>query len=433
GGPGAGPPAAHRATFDMLARHTGGQLELRRLLESTAEHLAALLQSPLTEQWLRLEIDGPAGIRLQPSAPPAEERTGEPLSDEAIARELERYLHRLVEADVFSGAVLVARDGVPLFTAAHGLADQTAGEPNRLSTRFNIASMGKMFTAVAVAQLAEQGRPAFVDTLASVLPDYPNRAVAEQITIHHLLTHTSGLGEFFGPRYQQMRDELGNLSDYLQLFADAPLAFPPGTSWSYSNAGYIVLGTVIERLAGQDYYDYVRTHIYQPAGMTRSDAFERDASLPDLAIGYAIIPNPTEGLRPEMASQPRSENTPWLGHKGTSAGGSYATVEDLLAFAGALRAHRLLSPQTTDLMVASKVESTLATAEGYGYGFVVSSLHGARIVGHGGSGPGVSTNLDLFLDHGLTAVVLSNYDGISPTASAAGPVLHKIRSMVVRA
>jgi CubicO group peptidase (beta-lactamase class C family) len=424
--------AATPATFDLLARRAGGQVEVHRVLESTEDRVVALLYPPLTEQWLQVEVGGPMAMRLQPAAPPPEALAADPPSDEAIARALEQCLGKLAAADVFSGAVLVARDGVPFFTAAYGRANQAADEPNRLSTRFNIASMGKMFTAIAIAQLVQQGRMAFTDTLAQVVPDYPNQAVAEQITIHQLLTHTSGLGEFFGPRYMQVKDQLRDLWDYVPLFADQPLAFPPGSSWSYSNAGYIVLGIVVERVSGEDYFDYIRGHLYEPAGMTRSDSFEREANVPDLALGYAIVPDPSAGLRPEMASQPRVENTAWLGIKGSSAGGGYSTVEDLLAFDSALRNHRLLSPETTDLVLTNKVETDRPTAEGYAYGFVAGTLNGACIFGHGGSGPGVSTNLDMFLGHGVTAAVLSNYDGISPTASAAGPVVHKIREMVVR-
>jgi CubicO group peptidase (beta-lactamase class C family) len=425
--------AVARATFDLMTRRAGGPAGVYRVLEAAEDRLVALLYAPLNEQWLRIEVGGPMGAGLWPAPPPPEAMTGDPLGDEAIGRELERYLGRLVAADAFSGAVAVARDGVPFFTAAYGLADRAAGEPNRVGTRFNLGSMNKMLTAVAVAQLAQQGRLAVTDTLARVLPEYPNRAGAEQITVHQLLTHTSGLGDFFGPRYLEAKDRLRTPRDYFPLFADAPLAFAPGTGWGYSNAGYVVLGAVVERVSGQEYFDYVRAHVYEPAGMTRSDSFERDAAVPDLAIGYTVLPAAAGDLRPEMAFGPRAENTPSLGVKGSPAGGGYSTVEDLLAFDRALRGHRLLSPELTDLVLTGKVGTGLGPeAVRYAYGFEEAALDGVRIVGHGGGGPGISANLDLFLDRGVTAVVLTNYDGAVPTASAAAPVAQKIRRLVVR-
>src|SRR5262249_15875642 len=151
---------------------------------------------------------GPRGMGFLPSAPPSDPAGAGQVSGDEVRLELERYLGKLAAADAFSGAVLLARDGVPLFSAAHGRANQATDEPNRLTPRFNLGSLYKMFTAVSVAQLVQQGRLAFTDTLAAVLPDYPDGAAAERITVHQLLTHTSGLGDFFGPRYMELKDNL---------------------------------------------------------------------------------------------------------------------------------------------------------------------------------------------------------------------------------
>lgn len=143
-----------------------------------------------------------------------------------------------------------------------------------------------MFTAVAIAQLAEGGKLSFSDTVGKLLPDYPNRVVAEKVTVHHLLTHTSGMGSYFNDKFFANLNNMKTVADYLPLFASDPLAFEPGTKWQYSNAGFTVLGLIIEKLSGQSYYDYVKQHIFKPAGMVNTDSYERDKDVPNLAIGY---------------------------------------------------------------------------------------------------------------------------------------------------
>ena len=137
--------------------------------------------------------------------------------------------------------------------------------------------MNKMFTSVAIAQLVAQGKMAYTDTLAKLVPDYPNQDVAKRITIHQLLTHSSGLGDYFTDVYQRTaKNTLRAVRDYFPLFVDKPLLFEPGTRFSYSNAGFMVLGAVVEKLSGQDYFTYVREHVYAPAGMKDTDAYEMD-------------------------------------------------------------------------------------------------------------------------------------------------------------
>src|SRR5262249_51688178 len=160
--------------------------------------------SPLIDSWLRLSLkvekEGEHGITqcdIHFTEPPADHRAHGKLTDAEIARALEAYVDRMASADLFSGTVLVTRDGKPLFSRACGLASRAFNVPNRLDTKFNLGSMNKMFTAVAIAQLAQQGKLSFDDTLIKVLPDYPNKEIAQKITIHQLLTHTSGLGDYF--------------------------------------------------------------------------------------------------------------------------------------------------------------------------------------------------------------------------------------------
>lgn len=319
-------------------------------------------------------------------------------------KEFQDTLNRFVEADQFSGAVLVAKDQAILFQQAYGLAHQGYHIPNQVDTKFNLGSMNKMFTAVAIAQLAEQGKLAFHDPVSKYLLDYP-REIAEKVTIHHLLTHTSGLGSYWNDRFFAVWADLRTVDDYLPLFRDDPLAFEPGEKFQYSNAGFIVLGAIIERVSGQDYFTYVREHIYEPAGMRNTDAYEMDRSTPNLALGYTHVNG--NGEREEG---PRRNNLLFHAVKGGPAGGGYSTVEDLFRFGRAFREHRLLSPESTATLLAGRVERPDKPGITYAYGWQNVTVNGHRIVGHSGGAPGICAQFDLYLDADYTVVVLSNYD-----------------------
>ncbi len=319
-----------------------------------------------------------------------------------ISRNLDAFLQKLATEGSFSGAVLLAKDGKPLFAKAYGLADREAKVPNRLDTRFNLGSMNKMFTAVAIARLAEEGKLSFTDTVGKFLPGYPNADVREKVTIHELLTHTSGLGDFWNDRFEARKDSIRTVNDYLSLFSDLPLESSPGAKFQYSNSGYIVLGAIIEKVSGQTYDDYVREHVFIPAGMKNTDALAKDHLDARTAIGYGQLTD-----KP-ATSTTLHRNTDSLPGKGGPAGGGYSTVEDMLRFDLALRSHELLSERTTELLQKGKV--AMGPAMQYGYGFGVQMVNGSRIVGHNGGAPGVSAWFDMFLDDGYTLVVLSNMD-----------------------
>jgi len=198
-----------------------------------------------------------------------------------------KTLDSLVTAGEFSGVVLVAKDGVPIFERAYGLADREARIPNTIETAFNLGSINKFFTQIAIRQLANAGKLDVDSSLARAWPDYPNQDVARRVTIRQLLQHRSGVGgNIFGAPPGKTRGDIRRLADYLPLFVNEPLLFEPGTNQRYSNAGYIVLGLLIERLSGEDYYDYVRRHIYEPAGMSRTASWTVDSLPPNPAFGY---------------------------------------------------------------------------------------------------------------------------------------------------
>lgn len=237
------------------------------------------------------------------------------------------YLDKLVKRDLFSGTVMLAKNGKPVFFKSYG-----AGNNNE--TRYNLGSIDKTFTRVAITQLRDQGKIDFDQKLRTYLPDYPSD-VADKITIGQILEHRSGLGDFFGPAYMTAdKSKIRSLRDYVPLFVDKPLEFEPGARQRYSNAGYIVLGLVVEKLTGMSYYDYVRKNIFEPAGMRSTGSWAVDENVPNRAVGLTRR-TPT-GDSPE-----RHSNRESLPGRGSSAGGGYSTASDMLRFVQALHAGKL--------------------------------------------------------------------------------------------
>lgn len=341
------------------------------------------------------------------------------VSGVTIIDELEAYLANLVAEDKFSGAVLVGRNDKILFAQAYGLASKAFNVPNRTDTKFNLASMNKMFTGVAIAQLAQQGKLSFNDRISIHLPSYPFE-VANHITIHHLLTHTSGLGSYWNSKRAATWTNLRSINDYLPLFIHEPLLSEPGSRWAYSNAGYIVLGAIIEAVSNQNYFDYVRNNIYKVAGMPNTDAYDLDYDVPNLAIGYTNL-----NAKGQTIPGPRRNNLFMHVIKGGPAGGGFSTVEDLFRFNLALRSHQLLTTRFTEVVTTGKVVVGAAPTK-YAYGFVDTQVLGNRVIGHNGNFPGISAQIDMYWNNGYTVVVLSNYD----PARGAEPVISKLRELI---
>lgn len=342
------------------------------------------------------------------------------LAEDGLNKELSAFLEKAAATDEFSGAVLVAKNGQPIFSKAYGLASKDANSPNSLETKFNLGSMNKMFTAVAVAQLAERGKLSFDDPISKHLPDYPNKAIAGRVTIHQLLTHTSGMGNYQNDKFFAELDHVRTVADLLPLFVDEPLAFEPGAKWQYSNAGYVVLGAIIEKVSGQDYFTYVKEHIFKPAGMSNTDSYEKTAHVPDLAIGYTRMDSSGQAA----PAAPRRENTPTRPARGSPAGGGYSTAGDLLKFVTALQDFKLLNKKLTEIVTTGKVEVGGPVGK-YAYGFGDKIFNGKHIVGHNGGAPGIAANLDIFPELGYVSIILSNYD-----PPAMMPVIMKVRELI---
>jgi D-alanyl-D-alanine carboxypeptidase len=334
--------------------------------------------------------------------PPSATTTSTPLASPDGIAGITAFISDLSSQDQFSGAVLVGKGDEIVWEYAHGLADREENIPNRLDTRFNLGSMNKMFTAVAILQLKEAGLLSLDDTIAAVFPDYPNPEVAGQVSIHQLLTHTSGMGDSFTEVFQANPNQFRSDQDYLPLFVNEPLQFQPGTQFSYSNAGYNVLGLIIEALSNQPYDDYIRQHIFEPSGMFESGSFSLDDEVPNLAIGYTT----QDAQRNETGVL--SRNSALMPGKGSAAGGGYSTVGDLFKFRVALFGYDLLSPADTDLLTTGKV--AYKEDSQYAYGFFDLLEAGHRMVGHSGGAQGVCSFMNTYPETGYTVIVLSNSD-----------------------
>ena len=389
-----------RSTYDM----TRG-LEFHSIEDASPNQVTALFKNKLTGRWMslqaRVEPDAPhriAGLGMRAPNPRVGAPSTKKRSDDEIRDELQTLMKKLADADVFSGTVLLARDGVPIFQGAYGMANKDFNVPNQIDTKFNLGSMNKMFTAVAVAQLVERGKLSFDDPLSKFLPDFLDPASAEKIKVKHLLTHTAGLGGFFSKAWQESSRALYRTVDdqMKRAAADERLLFEPGTRHQYSNTGMLVAGKVIEIASGQDYYDYVRENIYAPAGMLNSDCYELDKVNSNLAVGY-------QKHYDENGISFRN-NIFEHAFRGGPQGGGYSTVEDLLKFDIALRSNKLVSAESVKLLLSGKPE---LRSPRYGYGFSIDDQQ--KIAGHGGGFIGINSNLDMFLGSDWTAVVMSNY------------------------
>jgi D-alanyl-D-alanine carboxypeptidase len=388
---------------DMNFRDRTGGFDLRKLEQGSATRVSGLVQERDSDQFARFTLTVDAtephrilSLSLRAVPRPAAFAIPRLTESEAIAA-VTTQIEKNVAAAGFSGTVLVAKKAQVLFSGAYGLADREKKIPNTLDTQFRIGSMNKMFTAVAVLQLVEAGRIKLTDPVGKYITDYPNQEIATKVTIDQLLTHTGGTGDIFGPEFDTHRNELRTLKDYIALYGKRGPEFEPGSQWRYSNYGMVLLGVVIERVTGQSYYDYVQEHVYKPAGMALSGSLPEEQAVPGRSIGY---------MRSDTGAW--VPNTDTLPYRGTSGGGGYSTVGDLLRFAEALMNHKLLNASSTELLITGKVE---AGPGKYAYGFQDErDKDGNGYVGHGGGAPGMNGDLRIYPKSGYVVAVLANLD-----------------------
>lgn len=318
-------------------------------------------------------------------------------SQAEIVRLTKTALDQLVRTKDFSGCVTVSDGEKTILDECRGLAERRFNIPVDRQTKFHIASMGKMFTAVAIAQLVEAGKLSWEDTLALRVPEYPDQTVAKKITVWQLLHHTSGLGDYIVPELFEHRKKFVDPVDYLDLIARQPKVGEPGGEWSYSNSGYVVLGRIIENVSGESYFDYIQRHVFTPAGMAASGFDRLDDVVPQLAVGYY-----REGAFSDTWKADWFENV----YAAAPDGGGYSTNADLLRFSAALRAGKLVQPATLAKMFEDVVPA--AGPGGYAAGFGERVSHGRHIRGHPGGIEGTDANLAIVWETGATVALTSN-------------------------
>ncbi len=321
-----------------------------------------------------------------------------------LRRELGPWLDERAKSGAFSGVVLVAKNGVPVYSAAYGMADRGRKVPNTADTRFNLGSMNKMWTAVAVAQLVEQGKVDLDATVGRYLPDLPNKSIRETVRVRHLLSHTSGMGSYFRNGFLRDKTYAARAADIVPFYADDSLSFTPGARMQYSNAGFALLGLIIERVSGKSFYDYMKSNVLDRAGMKHAAYVDVRPHPTDVAVGYAT---------PEDGGGASKENWDNIEQHSSPAGGAFASAGDLVAFSRALWGGKLVSPALVKEFTTGKV--AMGPQMKYAFGFGVGDIGGWRQVGHNGGIPGANAELMMFPDQGIDVVVLANMD--PPAAS----------------
>jgi D-alanyl-D-alanine carboxypeptidase len=390
----AGPPIEERLSRYRKTKEDLGSLTPTRFVEEDARSVRVIVRTADGRQLdLTVMIEGEpariAGLRIVPAdddqpAPPS----GPPEDEKSVLRKIQDLVDQKSKANQFSGTVLIARGPDVVWQGAYGFANLSPRIPIQADTRFDVGSIAKTFTKVAIGQLLEEGKLKLTDKVGLYLPDYPNQKVREQVTIQQLLDMRSGIGDFFGEKFRLApKDKIRALRDYLPFFAADPLLFDPGSKRQYSNGGYLVLGLIIESITGQSYYDYVEKNIFERAGMKNSHFGFRNSADPKQAIGYT---SHTEDDK-ELPADERRPNLAMMPARGSSAGSSQATAADLFSFAQALGAGKLISRST--------IEQLDIHPDGMGIA---------------GGAPGLNTALETGIESAGPAryavVVMSNFD-----------------------
>ena len=321
----------------------------------------------------------------------AQDATDAPVFPFTNLAELIRYLDGQAAANRFSGVVWVAQNGQPKLTIAYGMANKAKAIPNTVNTRFDLGSITKVMTKVAVLQLVERGKIKLDDPLSKYLPQFP-REIADKVTIRHLLDHRSGYGDLITREFRQRRNEIRTVAAHLELLKTHKLQFEPGAQEQYSPAGYVILGGVIEAASQQSFDAYLQQHIFKPAGM-------KDSGFPDFD---KLDQRTATGYTNERGGADFSQtNLGFHTIRGTPAGRNVSTAADLLKFDRALRGGKLLGAEFTRQLAPSRRA-------------------------YAGGMAGVSAVLLADDSIGLTVVVLSNYD--EPFGEQLGQAIFKMLS-----
>ena len=318
------------------------------------------------------------------------------LDPAALAAKVEEYMQGHVTTNGFSGTILLAREGKPLVSKGYGFANIEWEIPNSPQTKFRVGSVTKQFTSMAVMQLREQGKLKLEDSVCAYVAPCPD--TWKPVTIHHLLTHTSGIPTYTGlPEWRKVNMMPKTVDEMIGFFRDLPLQWTPGEKYAYNNSGYFLLGAVIEKITGKKYEEVLREQIFTPLGMNDSGYDWSATIIPRRASGYSGRPPAVRNAAPLDMQQPYA------------AGSLYSTTEDLLKWDQALYADRLLPAAAKEIMWTPFKENYA-----YGWSIVAPSpaTFGHRRITHGGGINGFSAMLIRLPDTNVTSIVLANNDSL---------------------
>lgn len=306
-----------------------------------------------------------------------------------IAAKADEYLAAHADLLTFNGSVLIAQKGQVLLNKGYGLANREHNVPNTPQTKFRIGSITKQFTAMAIMQMQEKGMLKVEEPVATYLPDFPN---GKKFTVHHLLTHTSGLKSFTGfPDYLSTMMIPSPPEKTLERFKELPLEFDPGEKYAYCNSGYVLLGHLIETLTADKYENVLQEQIFSPLEMNDTGYDRWDSILERRASGYIKENGQLKNALYIDMSIPHA------------AGALYSTVEDLYKWDRALYTEKLLPKPSMDKMFTP-------FKDGYAYGWLVGDLFGHKRIEHSGGINGFVTNISRFVDDDVCIIVLSNFE-----------------------
>ena len=318
----------------------------------------------------------------------------------AVGDRIDDYIHAQMEKRKIPGlALLVVRGGRIERAQGYGFSNVELQMPVKPETIFQSGSMGKQFTAMAVMMLVEQGKVSIEDPLTKFFPGAP--ATWKQVKVKNLLSHTGGFTDYpknFDMRRDYTEDQL------LKIVEGIPLAYPPGSKWSYSNLGYLTLGVLIHRVSGQFYGDFLHNRVFEPLGMNTTRIISEADIVPNRAAGYRLV-------KGEL------KNQEWVSPTvNTTADGSlYFSILDLAKWDSALREGKLVGAESYKLMWTPFVlNDDQPNKDGYGFGWFIGNTNGHRVIEHEGAWQGFNTNISRYVDDGLTVVVLTNLEGAHP-------------------
>jgi D-alanyl-D-alanine carboxypeptidase len=361
--------------------------------EMTSHRVVAIVKEKHSDKYLKIEFetDGISKtVKLNYISKPEGFIIERTKSDQELSKAAQSHLEKISKEKVFSGTVLIAKKGIPIFSFSSLLS----------GSRFNIASTGKMFTAVGILQLVEKGKIDLDGTIGQYLPDYPNKQM-QGVTIRQLLNHTAGTGDIFGDRYKEGIERSRNPKDYIKIYGDRSPAFTPGKRYEYSNYGYILLGAILEAVSKQSYAQYVHENIFVKAGMASSGSYWNDR-VADPVIGMTRGYG-RKGLRKDAPLESNKDVIPECGN--AAAGGGYSTASDLLRFANALQEGQLLGSKYVKMLMSNSLP---ISNEKRGLGAEIAPDD--RWFGHSGSDDGFNTAIRMYPNSHYTVIVLGALD-----------------------